>query len=154
MPFADVTASGFGKHIFSPSQRWPHQHVPSALMMQVPVPQHLGSSLIQVLHGSTVGSAVVGNGVVIKLHVRASQRTVFGGATFHARAPQTKRAGVELCTHEANDLGLAQSHALKNGLKRGAVFPGHLNHGRHIARAQVGKTLASAELHQAIIMES
>jgi hypothetical protein len=32
------------KHIFSPSQRWPHQHTPSALMMQVPVPQHLGSS--------------------------------------------------------------------------------------------------------------
>jgi hypothetical protein len=65
-------ASSFGKHIFSPSQRWPHQHVPSALMMQVPVPQHLGSSLIQVLHGSTVGATVVGNGVVIKPHVRAS----------------------------------------------------------------------------------
>jgi hypothetical protein len=32
------------KHIFSPSQRWPHQHTPSALMMQVPVPQHRGSS--------------------------------------------------------------------------------------------------------------
>ena len=32
------------KHIFSPSQRWPHQHWPSALMMQVPVPQHRGSS--------------------------------------------------------------------------------------------------------------
>jgi hypothetical protein len=32
------------KHIFSPSQRWPHQHRPSALMMQVPVPQHRGSS--------------------------------------------------------------------------------------------------------------
>jgi hypothetical protein len=32
------------KHIFSPSQRWPHQHTPSTLMMQVPVPQHLGSS--------------------------------------------------------------------------------------------------------------
>jgi hypothetical protein len=44
-------ASNFGKHIFSPSQRWPHQHMPSALMMQVPVPQHLGSSLIQILQG-------------------------------------------------------------------------------------------------------
>jgi hypothetical protein len=31
------------KHIFSPSQRWPHQQRPSALMMHVPVPQHLGS---------------------------------------------------------------------------------------------------------------
>jgi hypothetical protein len=33
-----------GKHIFSPSQRCPHQHRPSALMMHVPVPQHRGSS--------------------------------------------------------------------------------------------------------------
>ena len=36
------TGSGI-KHIFSPSQRWPHQQRPSALMMHVPVPQHLGS---------------------------------------------------------------------------------------------------------------
>jgi hypothetical protein len=38
------TPTGAGKHIFSPSQRWPHQQRPSALMMQVPVPQHRGSS--------------------------------------------------------------------------------------------------------------
>ena len=35
-----------GKHIFSPSHFWPHQQTPSALMMHVPVPQHLGSLLI------------------------------------------------------------------------------------------------------------
>ena len=33
-------------HIFSPSQVWPHQQTPSSLMMKVPVPQHLGSSVI------------------------------------------------------------------------------------------------------------
>ena len=33
-----------GKHIFSPSHFWPHQHTPSSLMMQVPVPQQRGSS--------------------------------------------------------------------------------------------------------------
>jgi hypothetical protein len=63
-------------------------------MMQVPVPQHLGSSVIQILQGLAVGLAigttVVSDGVVIKLHVRASQRTVFGGAAPHAHAPQTK----------------------------------------------------------------
>jgi hypothetical protein len=37
-------AAASGKHIFSPSHRWPHQHWPSALMMQVPVPQHRRSS--------------------------------------------------------------------------------------------------------------
>jgi hypothetical protein len=35
-----------GIDIFSPSQTCPHQQIPSALMMQVPVPQHLGSSVI------------------------------------------------------------------------------------------------------------
>lgn len=43
--WASGWAAGSGmKHIFWPSQLWPHQHRPSALMMQVPVPQHRGSS--------------------------------------------------------------------------------------------------------------
>jgi hypothetical protein len=92
--FTPVEASSFGKHIFSPSHCWPHQHTPSALMMQVPVPQHLGSSVIEILQGLTVGLAigttVVGNDVVIKLHVGATQRPVFRGSATHAHAPQTK----------------------------------------------------------------
>ena len=59
-------------------------------MMQVPVPQHLGSSLIKVFRGLTVGATVVGYDVVIKLHVRASQRSVLGGPTLHAHAPESK----------------------------------------------------------------
>jgi hypothetical protein len=59
-------------------------------MMQVPVPQHLGSSLIHVFQGLTVGSTVVGDGMVVKFHIGASQGTVFGGAAPHAHAPQTK----------------------------------------------------------------
>ena len=35
-----------GARIFSPSQRWPHQHRPSALIMQVPVPQQRVSSFL------------------------------------------------------------------------------------------------------------
>jgi hypothetical protein len=88
-----LTADGefsFGKHIFSPSHCWPHQHTPSALMMQVPVPQHLGSSLIHILHGLTIGSAVVSNDMVVKLHVWASQGTVLGSAALHTHAPQPK----------------------------------------------------------------
>jgi hypothetical protein len=121
--------------------------MPSALMMQVPVPQHLGSSLIKGFQNLTVGAAVVGYGVIVKLHVGASQRTVLGGTALHAHTPQTKRTGIELGAHEANDLGLTQAHALVNGLKRGSVFPRHLNHGRHITWAQVGKTLVRTELH-------
>ena len=34
-------------HIFSPSHCWPHQHRPAASMMQVPLPQQRGSSVIQ-----------------------------------------------------------------------------------------------------------
>jgi hypothetical protein len=116
-------------------------------MMQVPVPQHLGSSLIKSFQGLTVGATVVGNGFVVKLHVRASQRTVFGGPPLHAHAPEPKRAGIELGTHEADHLRLTQAHAFVNGLKRGAVFPRHLNHRRHITRTQVGKTLTRTELH-------
>ena len=47
----EAAASGatFGaKHIFCPSQCWPHQHNPSALIRQVPVPQQRVSSCIVV----------------------------------------------------------------------------------------------------------
>jgi hypothetical protein len=37
---------GFGIDILMPSHTCPHQQIPCALMMQVPVPQHLGSSVI------------------------------------------------------------------------------------------------------------
>jgi hypothetical protein len=94
-------ASTGAKLIFSPSQRWPHQHTPSALMMQVPVPQHLGSSLIKVLQVLAIASPMIGNGTVIEIH-----------------------------------FGLAQTHTFINGLKRGAVFPRHLNDSRHIPRTQ------------------
>lgn len=33
-------------HIFSPSHCWPHQHRPAASMMQVPLPQQRGSSVM------------------------------------------------------------------------------------------------------------
>jgi hypothetical protein len=37
-------ASAPGLHIVLPFHCWPHQHKPSALMMQVPVPQQRSSS--------------------------------------------------------------------------------------------------------------
>jgi len=41
-------SSASGKHIFCPSHCWPHQHWPSLLMIQVPVPQHLKSSVMSI----------------------------------------------------------------------------------------------------------
>jgi hypothetical protein len=41
-----LTLSTLGKHMRVPSQLWPHQQKPSALMMQVPVPQQRASSMI------------------------------------------------------------------------------------------------------------
>ncbi len=37
---------GSGAHMRSPFHRWPHQHRPSALMMQVPEPQQRVSSMV------------------------------------------------------------------------------------------------------------
>ena len=127
LPVTGAASTG-AKLIFSPSQRWPHQHTPSALMMQVPVPQHLGSSLIKVLQGLAVASPVIGNGTVIEIHFGASQGTVLGGAPLHACAPHAKRAGLEFSTHQANHFGLAQTHTFVNGLKRGAPFESQQTH--------------------------
>jgi hypothetical protein len=53
---ASLKSSDLGKHIFSPSHFCPHQHRPSSLMMHVPVPQHLGSSVIQVSSSESVNN--------------------------------------------------------------------------------------------------
>lgn len=44
-PGACGSASG-GMHIFWPSHCWPHQQRPSVSMMQVPLPQQRGSSVM------------------------------------------------------------------------------------------------------------
>ena len=75
-------------------------------MMQVPVPQHLGSSLIGVFQGLTISATVIGNSMIVKLHVGAAQCPVFGCAAFHALAPHPKRTGLQLVPHEANDVRL------------------------------------------------
>lgn len=46
------------KHIFSPSHTCPHQQRPSSSMMQVPVPQHLLSSVITSSKGIRVQAAM------------------------------------------------------------------------------------------------
>ena len=92
---------------------------------------------------------MIGNGEVIKLHRGASQCTVFGGTTLHAHTPQTKRAGVEFRAHQANHVGLMQPHALVDGFKRGAVFPGHLNHRRDITGAEMGEAILCTTWHGA-----
>ena len=58
-------------HIFSPSHVCPHQQTPSGLMMQVPVPQHLGSSVMVnpfFQHRLAIGSSVISNLSIIELH--------------------------------------------------------------------------------------
>jgi hypothetical protein len=41
-----LSSSALAKHIRVPSQLWPHQQKPSALMMQVPLPQQRSSSMM------------------------------------------------------------------------------------------------------------
>jgi hypothetical protein len=53
---------------------------------------------------SAIAASMVSDQVVVKFHVRTSQRPVFGRATFHALAPHPKRIGLKLVPHEANDI--------------------------------------------------
>jgi len=46
-----LAGAGSANDMHLPSQRWPHQHWPSALMMQVPVPQQRGSSMFSIFQG-------------------------------------------------------------------------------------------------------
>jgi len=59
---------GFGIDILTPSHTCPHQQIPCALMMQVPVPQHLGSSVIffpfKNKQSLTISAPVVSYGVI------------------------------------------------------------------------------------------
>jgi hypothetical protein len=46
LPPVASPATASGKHMRVPFHCWPHQQKPSALMMQVPLPQQRGSSMI------------------------------------------------------------------------------------------------------------
>lgn len=90
---------------------------------------------------SAVGAAVIGHRVIAKRHVWRPQGAVLGDATARALAPHPERAGPQLCPHQPNHRGLAQARAFFNGLERGSVFPGHLDHGRNVARRQAAKAV-------------
>jgi hypothetical protein len=84
---------------------------------------------------------VVGNQAVVKLHVWASQRPVFGRSAFHALAPHPERTGLKLVAHEANHIRFRPPHPFLNGFKRSPVFPSHLNDDGNIPVREDGKTL-------------
>ncbi len=52
---------------------------------------------------------------------------MFGGATGHAFAPHSKRAGLHIGAHEMDHRRLVQPISTFYGLKRRAVFPGHFD---------------------------
>lgn len=58
-------------------------------MMQVPVPQHLGSLFMQlsVLSDLAIGTTMVCNLSVSKTHVWTSEGAVLGHSPFHPLAP-------------------------------------------------------------------
>ena len=144
-----LDSSGFGKHIFSPSHFWPHQQSPSSLMMQVPVPQHLKSSVMGFSWylELTICPAVVCHQTVVKFHIWTSQSTVLGDSPFHALAPHQVWARLQLMTHESNDIWFRQSNALLDGLKGCPVFPSHLNNGRDVSSGKICKSLWKITLH-------
>jgi len=74
--------------------------------------------------------------MVIKFHLRVSERPVFGDPAFDAHAPSFKRTRRKRSAHHLNYLGLRNAQALLDSFERGSVFPGHLNEGRHVARRQ------------------
>jgi len=67
-------------------------------MMQVPVPQHLGSSLIGApyIHnaGLAIGSSVICNLAIIEFHGWISQGAVFGHPARNSFSPHTERLGL------------------------------------------------------------
>ncbi len=84
-------------YIFSPSQVWPHQQTPSSLMMQVPVQQHLGSSVMGaplVKAGLAIGSSVICNLSVIELHGWVSQSAMLGCSARNPLSPYAVRPGL------------------------------------------------------------
>ena len=90
---------------------------------------------------------MIGHSVVAKFHVRAAQCPVLGGPASRALTPHFERTGQQLSAHQADHLGLAQARTLPDGLERGPVFPGHLDHGRYIARAQSRKAVRGFGVH-------
>jgi hypothetical protein len=63
-------------------------------MMQVPVPQHLGSSLMVAPMGLNqvlaIGSSVIRDSAIIELHRRVSQSTMFGCSACDPLSPHAK----------------------------------------------------------------
>lgn len=84
----------------------------------------------------TIRTAMVCDRMVIKFHLRVSERPVFCGSALDAHAPPFKRARCKRSAHHLYHLGLRDSKALLDGFKRGSVLPSHLNEGSHIAICQ------------------
>ena len=83
--------------------------------------------------------------MVIKFHLRVSERPVFGDPAFDAHAPSFERARCKRSAHHLNYLSLRNAQALLDSFERGSVFPGHLNEGRHVA---IGQGFACLMFHK------
>ena len=105
--------------------------------MQVPVSQSQGHKSSLDSEALAISTAMVCYRMVIKFHLRVSERTVLCGPTFDAHAPSFEGVRCERSAHHLYDLGLRDSQALLDGFEAGSVLPGHLNQGRHVAFGQI-----------------
>lgn len=105
--------------------------------MQVPLSQYQGHKPLPDSEDLAISTAMVSDRMVIKFHLRVSERAVFCGPAFDAYAPSFERARCERSAHHLNYLGLRDSQALLNGFEGGSILPCHLNQGRHVTFGQL-----------------
>ena len=97
-----------GAHIFSPSHRWPHQQMPSALIMQVPVPQQRVSSFLMGLRpfvegiGNVRTRRPIGLGLIRPYLLATGVITCsprLGWPSISARRSKVSNLPMTTCTH-------------------------------------------------------
>jgi hypothetical protein len=79
---------------------------------------------------------MIGNGPIIETHVGTSQCAVLGHPASHSGPPHFERTCGQFGTHDFDHARFGHASSFEDGLKRGAIFPRHLNHSRHIPRAE------------------
>jgi hypothetical protein len=85
---------------------------------------------------STISPAMIGNGPIIELHFGTAKLAVLGGSATHSGAPPFESTCTEFSAHDFDYAGFCHTGPFKNCLKRGSIFPCHLNHSRDIPKTE------------------
>ena len=62
---------------------------------------------------------------------------VLGAPASHSFTPGTKRAWLELGAHQSDHRSFRQAELEFNGLKGGAIFPGHFDHAIDVLKSEL-----------------